>query len=69
MSSIAVLAALNVVALAAYGLHRWDLRKKIERRQTITIEDKKRGEILTVLTVAALFALTVGVVIAATHQL
>lgn len=68
-SPIIVLAVINAAAVLALAMHHRQLKIKARRRQTITASDRKRGEILTVLTFAALFALTVGVLIAATHQL
>ena len=69
INPIIVLAVINLAAVLALLLHRRQLEIKRRRRQTITIDDKRRGEILMVLAFTALFALTVGVVIAATHQL
>lgn len=66
---IPVLVALNLIALAAFATHRWQLKQKVKMRQTITIHDKKRGEVITVVTIATIFALAVGIVIAASHPM
>ena len=67
--TITVLVALNFVAIAALVAHRRQLKKKLEMRQTITIQDRKMGEAITVVTIAAVIALAVGVAIVASHPL